>query len=106
MSDLGPHSPGPLHSRPHRLEPMQHDQVSKRATQTKRRKTRKKTREGGEEGKLQRGELDGRDEGVREISELASHPNPLLGASTLQQMQARLDPLYTAPTTTSQNGMI
>ena len=92
-------SPGPLHvsdltspRRPHKLEPLQQQQGGSGegggggATKTKRKKTRIKRQ--GAVGEL-RGDLDGREE---------ASEDPLLDASTLQQMQARLDPLYNPPT--------
>ena len=101
MSDLGPRTASP-HSRPHRLQPLRHDSVGTRATKTKRKKTKKKD---GEE--TERGKLEGSERGPEEISELASHSDPLLEASTLQQMQARLDPLFGGtPPPALQNGNI
>ena len=87
-------SPGPLRvsdltspRRPHKLEPLQQLQgEGGGATKTKRKKTRIKRQ--GAVGEM-RGDLDGREE---------ASGDPLLDASTLQQMQARLDPLYNPPT--------
>ena len=82
-------SPGPLHvsdlantRRPHKLEPLQSGGGT---TKTKRKRTRRKRQAEVEE---QRGDLDGREEASGDAED------PLMDASTLQQMQARLDPLF------------
>ena len=96
-------SPGPLHvsdltvpqhiSRPHKLEPLEQQQMQGSAEGAARKK--KKTRRRREEESLERrGDLDGREGGSEEVED------PLLSASALQQMQARLDPLYNTATTT------
>lgn len=96
--DTPPHA---LPRRPHKLEPLTstvqplHGGGSggegERGEEKvrKKKKTKKKKRQAEVEEET-RGDLDGR-EGtpVREEGE-----DPLLGASTLQQMQARLDPLF------------
>lgn len=97
LSDLGPQTPSPQ-SRPHKLEPLQHKSVGE--AKTKRKKTRKKNRD----SKQREQQLEGSERGSGEISELTSHSDPLLDSSTLQQMQARLDPLYNAPPPPVQNG--
>lgn len=99
LSDLGPQTASPQ-SRPHKLEPLQHKSVGVREAKTKRKKTRKKNRE----SKRREQQLEGSERGSGEISELTSHSDPLLDDSTLQQMQARLDPLYNAPPPSDQNG--
>ena len=97
MSDLGPRTASPT-SRPPRLQPLQREPIGARAAKTKRKKTRrKKTVEDGE----QRGEVEGSEGAPEDIPELTSHSDPLLEASTLQQMQARLDPLYHATPSTN-----
>lgn len=99
LSDLDPQTASP-HSRPQKLEPLQHKSVAK----TKRKKTRKKKRD-REQREQQREEVEGSERDPGEISEFASHSDPLRDSSTLQQMQARLDPLYNAPPPTDhQNG--
>ena len=100
ISDLDPLTPSPQ-PRPHRLEPLQHDPAGRRRSTKKKRKTRK-GRE-GEEGGGRRLESSGRGE-EGSISETITQPDPLLGTSTFQQLQARLDPLYKA-TPPNQNGM-
>ena len=93
MSDLSPRAPSPA-SRPPRLQPLQHEPG---AVKAKRKKTRRKKAVDQIE---QRGELEGSEGGSGEITELTSKSDPLLEASTLQQIQARLDPLYcTTPST-------
>ena len=100
LSDLAPplQNSVPL-SLPRKLEPLQQGAVGVRAAKTRRKRTRRKKR--GTEEQEQRGSLDG-SEGSGEILE---HSDPLLDASTLQQMQARLDPLYSVATDTPLNGM-
>lgn len=101
LSELGPHprSADGLLSRPHKLEPLQHDAVGVSAVKTKRKKTRRRRRHGDDQEQRER--LEGSDGGSVEILE---HSDPLLDASTLQQMQARLDPLYSVSTDTPLNG--
>ena len=94
--------PGPLlvsdltsSHRPHKLEPLQPQQgkgaaaaVGGGTKTTKKKKTKRKRQ--GEVGEP-RGDVDGREEASGDAED------PLLDASTLRQMQARLDPLYSAP---------
>ena len=49
----------------------------------------------------ERGEIEGSEGTPGETPELTSYSDPLLEASTLQQMQARLDPLYCATPSTN-----
>ena len=86
ISDLDPQQASTSLSRPHKLAPLQHDMMGGKAARTKRKKTRKHNHE-----QEQRGNLDGSEGG-----QVEENSNPLLDASTLQQMQARLDPLYSA----------
>lgn len=96
LSDLAPRQlDGPL-SLPRKLEPLQQDTVG---AKMRRKKTRRKRR--GTEEQEQRGSLEGCEGGSSEILEPS---DPLLDASTLQQMQARLDPLYSASTDPPLNG--
>ena len=85
VSDLA--SPQTI-SRHHRLEPLPQKQApAEERKKTRRKKTRRKRQE--EVGEQRRGDVDGQ-EGVSG----GGGEDPLLEASTLQQMQARLDPLY------------
>ena len=92
MSDLAP-APNPL-SHPHKLEPLkQHERGSDGARVPKRKKTkRRRHTEAGE----QRGDLEG---GDGEPGRIQEQVDPLLEMSTLKEMQARLDPLYSGTTT-------
>ena len=115
-SDLNPLTP-PI-SCPHRLEPLQlvEETVGKRkGTKKKKKKRRREEGEGEEQGRKKvvgnnSGPVPSRDllsgDARKEVEErsapklespLDSPPDPLLGKSTFQQLQAQLDPLYTVP---------
>ena len=122
-ADLDPLTPSPL-SRPHRLQPLElvpETEGRRKGTKKKRKKRRREEGEGEEQrgkrlvgnnsGPAPSRDLQSGDAG-REVEEgsapkldspLDSPPDPLLGKSTFQQLQARLDPLYTVPP--SQNGV-